>query len=640
MKKNKYIQILKSLLGKTNKNNLYKVRAKYARYYDAGMLQENLVIIESNEGTSISEKEYQILQTLYHIKEGKNKKYQLVVAVCLEKEKEIRSFLHQKKLYDVKIAVLHTKYYCKVLATAQYLINNNTFPSYFIKHAGQIYINTGYENSMEYIEKDKTQDLTYFGNIQRNFIMADYIICHNKENRINLENRFMLKHLFLGNYIVMEDDSGNNHAESKVDFGAPEIVDIVFEQKEDKRLIKNEPDNKENILIYGGSLLKNGITTALRGLLNHLDLDKRNYILLMNGGDAQENIELLKELDERITCILIEGKKLLTNKETIANYLYFKFNIENNYVLSKIEQIYKREVKRLFGSVCFHAAIHFSGYEKELVHLISEMDSRKIIFVHNNMNEEGRKKNRFHVPSIKYAYLTFDHIAGVRTTMKKEIEEFLSVNVDDKIKIVHNVNDIEKIIEKSKKEIVFEEGTVWTHSIEELSEILNHQGNLKFISIGRFSVEKAHGRLLDAFEKFCEKNENSYLILIGGHGPLYQATLDRVHNSVYQKRIVVIKSINNPYPILAKCDALFISSLYEGLPMTIMEALILDIPVVSVDIDGPRQFLSQGYGEIVESSVEGVLSGMEKIQGGELCYPRFDPYEFNRRALQEFESLL
>lgn len=640
MVRKKYIKMLKAFLGRTNENNLYKVRAKYAEYYDTCLLQENLVIIESNQGKSISEKEYGILKTLYQINE--NKKYQLVVAVCSGKEKEIRNFLNHKKLYGVKVAVIHTKYYCKVLATAHFLVNNYAFPSYFIKRTGQIYINTGCENYVEYIEKEKIQDFTGFGNIQRNLIMADYIICHNEKYRSNLEKRFMLKTLFMGNYITMEDCSRKNNSDREADSGEQEIVQIVFERrrKEEKRVIKNEIDEKQNVLIYGGALLKNGITTALKGLLNHVDLDERNYILLVNEKDAEKNIELLQELDERLSCVLIEGKKLLTDTEAIVSYLYFKFNIENNYIFSKIKHIYKREVKRLFGSACFHAAIHFSGYEKEIVHLISEMDSRKIIFVHNNMNEERRTKSNFHVPSIKYAYTSFDYIAGVRGTMKKEIEELLERNVDEKIRIVHNLNDIETIIEKSEREIEFEEETTSTHTIEEIEKILNDQKNLKFISIGRFSAEKAHERLLEAFEQFCRKNPNSYLILIGGYGPLYQTTMDRVHKSVCQKQIVVIKSMSNPYPVLMKCNAFFLASFYEGLPMTIMEALILGVPVISVDIDGPRQFLEQGYGELVESSVEGLLLGMERVQRRELCLRDFDAYEFNKQALQEFEALL
>ena len=46
--------------------------------------------------------------------------------------------------------------------------------------------------------------------------------------------------------------------------------------------------------------------------------------------------------------------------------------------------------------------------------------------------------------------------------------------------------------------------------------------------------------------------------------------------------------MSNPFSILKKCDYFILSSLYEGLPMSIMEALILDKPVICTNIDGPR----------------------------------------------------
>jgi len=55
---------------------------------------------------------------------------------------------------------------------------------------------------------------------------------------------------------------------------------------------------------------------------------------------------------------------------------------------------------------------------------------------------------------------------------------------------------------------------------------------------------------------------------------------------------------------------MFLSSSYEGLPMSIMEALILHKPVVSTSITGPKEFLEQGYGYLVDDSEEGLYEGM------------------------------
>ncbi len=53
-----------------------------------------------------------------------------------------------------------------------------------------------------------------------------------------------------------------------------------------------------------------------------------------------------------------------------------------------------------------------------------------------------------------------------------------------------------------------------------VNHILNSPG-MKFITIGRFSPEKGHFRLIDAFEEFHKSYPDSSLIIIGGLGVLF-----------------------------------------------------------------------------------------------------------------------
>ena len=75
--------------------------------------------------------------------------------------------------------------------------------------------------------------------------------------------------------------------------------------------------------------------------------------------------------------------------------------------------------------------------------------------------------------------------------------------------------------------------------------------------------------------------------------------------------------------------------------MTIMEALILDKPVVSTNITGPKEFLKNGYGYLVEDSEKGILEGMQQFTKGSLkTLKKFNAIEFNKKALQEFKYLI
>lgn len=164
---------------------------------------------------------------------------------------------------------------------------------------------------------------------------------------------------------------------------------------------------------------------------------------------------------------------------------------------------------------------------------------------------------------------------------------------------------------------------------------------VRFIDIARFSPEKGLDRLVDAFAPFNKAHPESYLFIVGGYGEAFEALRTQIEECGCGS-IILIKSISNPYPILAKCDAFVLSSRYEGLPMTIMEALILQKPVVSTEIPGPAEFLREnGCGLLVEDSTEGVLDGLNAYFDGRLkALNAFDAEGFNQKALEEFCDLI
>ena len=190
---------------------------------------------------------------------------------------------------------------------------------------------------------------------------------------------------------------------------------------------------------------------------------------------------------------------------------------------------------------------------------------------------------------------------------------------------------------RSKLPIVFDNDTECNVAVEELNNILKSNA-FKIINIARFSVEKGLDRLIEAFKKFNIENPNSYLIIIGGYGNLYQDILSKADET---NNVVIIKSMKNPMSVLNKCDLFVLSSFYEGLPMTIMEALILNKPVISTDIPSVRKFLGEGYGFLVDNSEEGILQGLLDYKNGKLnSLKKFDAEKFNEQALQEFYDII
>ena len=371
-------------------------------------------------------------------------------------------------------------------------------------------------------------------------------------------------------------------------------------------------NNRENVLIMPGALQKNGITTACLSVLHNLDLEKRNYTVIFYRNAVNKNRLTLNLLPEQVTYLSMQGYGLMTVSETLAQALYFRLNLETKWIQKKMESYFSREVKRLLPHQHFEYLIHYTGYERKIIHLYSRMpNARRIIFVHNDMAQEYKLKGNFHMPSIRKAYGSFDKIAPVREGLTQSLRQAFPEIAGERLHVVHNVNDIAGIREKALNPLAFDADTQSTVEL----------------------------RLIRAFVSFMPDHPNAYLVIIGGYGSEFAKIRDMALE-MGGGRIFVIRSMSNPYPILAQSSAFFLSSLHEGLPMTIMEALILGIPVISTDIEGPADFLRQGYGTLVENTEAGIERGMRAFaQGGMRAEKTFDPEAFNRQALAEFEAL-
>ena len=143
--------------------------------------------------------------------------------------------------------------------------------------------------------------------------------------------------------------------------------------------------------------------------------------------------------------------------------------------------------------------------------------------------------------------------------------------------------------------------------------------------------------LMEAFERFSEENPDTVLIIIGGHGVLWKQTFNYAKKS--KANIIAIRAMSNPMPILKRCDLFILSSVYEGLGLTMLEADALGIPSMSTDIVGPQGFMREFGGYLVEPSEDGLVSGMEAFMKGEVKAMNVDYDQYNKRAVKQFESL-
>ena len=397
--------------------------------------------------------------------------------------------------------------------------------------------------------------------------------------------------------------------------------------------IKND---NPNILIFAGALYKFGIASALFNLLNNVDRQKYNFFITFK--QWEENIlenheEIFRLIPEGVEVLPIRFNLTPTVKEKM-DYNKFYLSDDEMDCPKSLDNLFRRSFDKQFGSVKWDMVIDFDGYNHDETLMFAKSGEKSSIWVHNDMVQEIDCKGNQNKNILREAYSLADNVCVVSPGLF-EPTSIISGRTDN-IKVIHNLNDYETILANSKREIEFNENTnVYNNDIE---NVLNKDG-FKFITIGRFSPEKGHKRLIRAFNEFSKDFPDSQLIIIGGYGSMYDETCELVDSIEYGRNVTLINNISNPMPILKKCDLFILSSFHEGWPMVLMEADTLSVPIISTKINATCE-MGDYAGYIVENSQEGILQGMYDFADGKVECKNSDFEKYNQMAIDEFLTLI
>ncbi|MGG0845342.1 glycosyltransferase family 1 protein [Peribacillus simplex] len=100
--------------------------------------------------------------------------------------------------------------------------------------------------------------------------------------------------------------------------------------------------------------------------------------------------------------------------------------------------------------------------------------------------------------------------------------------------------------------------------------------------VGRFSRPKNHIFLIDIFADYVKQKENSILILVGD-GPLCRGILEKVKDLNLERKVKFIGIRGDIDRILQAFDVFVFPSLYEGLPVSLIEAQAAGLPCLISD---------------------------------------------------------
>ena len=125
---------------------------------------------------------------------------------------------------------------------------------------------------------------------------------------------------------------------------------------------------------------------------------------------------------------------------------------------------------------------------------------------------------------------------------------------------------------------------------------------MNLITIGRMEWEKRYDRLLKIARNLKETGICFHWYFVGD-GNLMDEVQEQRRCLGLESEVTLTGAMENPYPLLKRCDWFVLLSEYEGTPITIEEAKVLGVPVLACDVGGiADQIQDRKFGKVLPTN--------------------------------------
>lgn len=137
------------------------------------------------------------------------------------------------------------------------------------------------------------------------------------------------------------------------------------------------------------------------------------------------------------------------------------------------------------------------------------------------------------------------------------------------------------------------------------------------VAAGRYASEKGYDRLIDAFARVAPDHPD-WVLKIFGHGPLEKSLRKQAERLGLQDRVLLPGLARDIEAELRAASVFALSSIHEGLPMAVAEAMACGVPCVAFDCaPGVREIVTDGVDGIVvpPRNVAALAAGLDRLMG-------------------------
>ncbi|MHC3381178.1 glycosyltransferase [Haloarcula sp. H-GB5] len=245
-----------------------------------------------------------------------------------------------------------------------------------------------------------------------------------------------------------------------------------------------------------------------------------------------------------------------------------------------VRYLRRRSPQILFSQMTYANDIHM------ISQILSGADTVTISTIHNTLGMQEEPKEKLVQWLQRRLAHQSDQFVAVSEGVAESIVEHVGID-RKKVSVLHNPVPVNEVRDRAEESV--------EHPWIEAS-------NLDVVlGVGRLERAKNFGSLLRAFERVHAAQPDTRAIIVGRGSK--RTELETLATELGIDDAVSFPGfVDNPYGYMAGADVLAMSSIHEGLPTVLIEALACGCPVVSTDCpSGPAEILKCGeYGPLVD----------------------------------------
>lgn len=254
------------------------------------------------------------------------------------------------------------------------------------------------------------------------------------------------------------------------------------------------------------------------------------------------------------------------------------------------------------GSEQFDVEIaFFRGLPIKIISGSTNQSSVKLAWVHSDFRlARGYKNNFVSLDAVRTAYASFDKIVCISEEAKRGFVE--TIGNTKNLAVIYDPLPIERIRSLG----------------EEALATPTKKAAFHLVLVARLLDDtKGQCRLISVVKRLRDEGFDLSLSFVGG-GPDEEKIRQAIEGAGLADFVTLTGSQKNPYPYIKEADLLVCASYFEGYNLTVAEALILGVPVLSTRCAGPVEILDSGkYGRIAENTDESLYENLKDL----LCHP-------------------